>query len=232
MGVVKKIAIGFGITVIAFFVIVIAVGVTVIQELEEQGEFVSEPTTSIPITIAPETSEPIAGESDIYESFESIQESTQEKVFGASVSELLPTRNEVGTVWKMKDPEPLTSEASGFVEGIKLDLIKGGQFDITLLSVYVREFDSTVDARNYYDNFISEQKQKGGYKEWSPKGVGADSCYGRDASLTTADKITAYCIKGNYQFSAAMLGFEYDMKGKTTNYVKIIANKILSGYTT
>lgn len=201
LGKVKKIGIGFGIVVLAFFALAI-ISASLIDN-----------NMGVPVKEQSETK---------------VIETKIPKLYVGSVEDLLPDRNDIGTIWKLHDKKPVTKESEGFVEGIEETGTKGSSsFDVTVITTRIYKFESKADVQNHLDNLISGSREKGGFEEWNPRVSGADSCYGKIYSVSMGmEKTHAYCIKDNIWVSSSRMGSIYDGESMTKDFVSYVIGKL------
>lgn len=146
---------------------------------------------------------------------------------------LLPTRDEIGTIWKyptnqrvydeIKDPET----KSGLIEYTWRGHMKGSGYETNFLDLYIYRFESPANSKELFDDHVDYLKNKGGYSEWSPELFPkADECYGRITTGTVADKVSLYCVKDDILIIALGAGFEFEMKDEVTKFVSAVVKKI------
>jgi len=201
LGKLKKIGIGFGIVVLGFFAFGI-IGSSLIQN-----------NMGVPVTEQSETK---------------VSETMTPKLYLGSVEDLLPDRNDIGTIWRLHDKKPVTKESEGFLEGIEETGTKGSSsFDITIITTRIYKFESKADVQNHLDNLISNSREKGGFEEWNPRVSSADSCYGKIYSVSMGmEKTHAYCIKDNIWVSSSRMGSIYDGESMTKDFVGYVIKKL------
>ena len=95
------------------------------------------------------------------------------------IEDYLPTRDDIGTEWKIMEIENTTLNCEGFVEGVIRPYVLPGLTELTIIMVVVK-LNSADDASNCYDTTVDSVYQEGGFKEWDPSISGAGECYGND----------------------------------------------------
>jgi len=154
--------------------------------------------------------------------------------FTGELTELLPTRDDIGTEWQYPTNQAVYNDAGdpsnkvGFIEYSYRGHIKGGGFDTSYLDLYIYRFDSQENASKFYNDFVEEWKSKGGYEEWSPIVIPADDCYGRFVKGLMASKATAYCIEKNIVvFSLGAGGYENEIEEDVGKFAKSVIEKVV-----
>jgi len=92
---------------------------------------------------------------------------SSEIVIQKSVDELLPTREDLPTEWRIGDRIRLTSNATGFIEGAELTITKIEGFGAAGVTIKIYKFNTTKEAEKYFIDLVTNLKAKGGYKEIS-----------------------------------------------------------------
>jgi len=218
LGKLKKIGIGFGI----FLVIIFVLGGITPMQTEENPSDISR-------------GEQAVFTSDVLTEQQKLSTSESQKepdIFTSDASVLIPTRDDLGTTWQRStgsgvyDDAKNVADSTGFVELGHENYIRGGGFDTEFLDVFIYKFETIENAKSFYDNFISQKREAGGYKEWTPQGISADSCYGREVQGSMADKIVIYCRESNIVTFFLSAGYAWELKDELQELAQSIHSKI------
>jgi len=138
------------------------------------------------------------------------------------LAEMFPTRDDVGTIWKINETQAYDISAAGFVEGNIKRYTKVEDIIVTIVDVKIIKFNSSDYAKTYFDQVVSALKEKGGYDEFLK---GSDR-YGEKVSYPSGELSEIYYVKGQFYVDIKVttgLGTETD---KTANgFFNIILGK-------
>lgn len=192
MGKVKKIGIGAGITVGAFFVLLVVIGLTY-----SGGQAASQLNDSASTKPSiPQTS--------------SSQNAKNTVMVSSTTKPLqlyLPARADIGTELPILNYTRITADNpgddwglgnltqyTGFKEAISQKYSYQRPFSVNLI-----RFDSADNAKKVYSGFTSKLYEKGGFSGYKPEGVDA-TCFGRYLDLSVYERVTLYCQKADIIF--------------------------------
>jgi len=140
------------------------------------------------------------------------------------LSDMLPERDDLSTEWIMKNATTVSISATGFIEGIKLDIVKPG-LGAEAATINIYRFDSSDNARVYFDGVISGLKAKGGYKEVATK-LG-DKSYGAFLQFLMGEITRIYVIRLNIFYDVRLAGYlSIETREDAIYIAKIIDRKI------
>ncbi|OLB92583.1 MAG: hypothetical protein AUH25_00220 [Thaumarchaeota archaeon 13_1_40CM_38_12] len=204
MGKGKKIGIGIGIVFAIFIIIGIVASATNKESSQNVGESSSANSTSSTITTTganPSTTE----------------------VKTKPIEELLPTRDDIGTEWIIKNPVTQSGNGTDYKDKVNQEFTKSGGGISTILAVNIYSYDSSSGAQQRYDSKVTSLKSQGGYKEIS----GLDSgCYGTIEDFAVSERITVYCVKNNFYISSSGMSVSLDLQDDVTKFAKAVLNRI------
>jgi len=139
------------------------------------------------------------------------------------LAEMFPTREDVGTIWRISGTEAYNPSALGFVEGYSEKYTKVEGIEATVVNLRISKFNSSNYAKTYFDQVVSTLKEKGGYEEFLK---GSDR-YGEKVSYPSGEWSEIYYVKGQFYVDIKVttgLGTETD---KTANdFFNIILGKV------
>ena len=119
-----------------------------------------------------------------------------------SLAELLPTIYDLPSEWIIGNATAVTIDATGFSEGIKLELSKTWlEVESAVINIY--RFDSSDSAIVYFDGVVSDQKMKGGYEEITTN-LG-DKSFGTFQELPTAKITKIFVIRMNIYYEVRLV---------------------------
>jgi len=151
--------------------------------------------------------------------------------FTGELTELLPTRSDIGTEWEYPTDLAVVHEAGdpsnkvGFIEYFYRGHTK---YDGVFLALYIYRFDSHENASKFYNDSVEQSKRKGGYKEWSLLDMPADDCYGKFIEEWITVKATAYCIKNNIVvFSIARGDYENEIVEDAGKFAESVTERVV-----
>lgn len=146
-----------------------------------------------------------------------------------TLTELLPQRSEIGTIWKIS--EPFTLESRGFESpatsaiGDKKNIV--GEYTkntSALVRAWKFQFDSQEHALAHYNEKYSQIYNECGYVELATNDINA-KCFGTIHDLGLVNDNDVYCVKKNIYYhtdSANTFANDDDIH----KFAKIIADKI------
>ncbi len=149
-----------------------------------------------------------------------------------NAEDLLPTRDDVGTIWKFSNTGLRFSEYSeweGLVEiiGKKYDA-GGGLFDVQNVVVNIFKFDTPENSKQRLDQKIIQLREKGGYEEVNVNAYDAN-CYGLEkewGAYGLEENIQYRCVKGNIYVFVSAITDDFDGKRQAGDFMRIILDKI------
>ena len=142
-----------------------------------------------------------------------------------SLMTLLPTRNDIGTEWKISKAVILTRNTNGFVNGSSQNFTKiESDSSSTVLTVNILQFNSFVNTENYFDSRVSSLKLIGGYKENSTSILA--NCYGTSEYVGYQQKVRIFCVKDDVFASTVVISKSLDIQHYANQFENIIINKI------
>ena len=155
-----------------------------------------------------------------------VQEKSETKQFiDKPLTEILPTREDIGTEWIMSDAVDLQNERKGFIEGTTQTFTKtSGGFN-TIETINIERFDSLENAHQIYSEKNSLIKQAGGYEEISTGSVSA-TCYGFKKEGLYSNSGAIICYKNNIYFVIQGYG-DFDVEDDTKDMAKVVAKNII-----
>jgi len=147
----------------------------------------------------------------------------QTQTVGKSLTDLLPTRDDIGTLWIVKNYVIVNGNGTDYKDKITQEFTKDDGGISTVLAVNIYNYESSAGAQQHYDSRISAIKSQGGYQEIS----GLDSnCYGTTESLALTNRISVYCVKDNYYIVSSGLSVSLDLQDNVTKFAKAVLGKI------
>ena len=151
------------------------------------------------------------------------------------LSDLLPTRDDIGYEWKYPTNRPVYDELAsrnyeaidftGYEDDIWRGHIKGSSFDTNFFDLYIYQFNSKSNANDFYDSHVDYWKNRGGFSQWTPSSSDGE-CFGRVSGGSLTDKISLYCNYDRITIFATVTGFDFEMKDMLTD----TENAIISNY--
>ena len=141
------------------------------------------------------------------------------------IEDYLPTRDDIGTEWKIMEIENTTLNCEGFVEGVIRPYVLPGLTELRIIMVVVK-LNSADDASNCYDTTVDSVYQEGGFKEWDPSISGAGECYGTTHSIPGSDWSTIFCVKDNFFITGLTAGSYWDLEQNSESFVQSVIDKI------
>lgn len=211
MGRGKKIWIGIGVAIGIFIVIGIASSAANLKGNDkiQDSNVVANPTETLPANAST-------------------------KIITRSLSDLLPTRQDIGTEWRIGSTSNSTEGlvgVKGFVETLQQTYSKSDGGNNLVTQVGLDKFDSSTNAKSFYDDKVSKIKSEGGYKEYEVNSINAE-CYGTFSSGTFTGMINYYCVSSNIYYRVFITGdlnslqYDDDVKQQVNSFPKTIAYKI------
>ena len=208
MGIIKKIGIGFGVIVVLFFVM----GLAVVLSFDDGG------ASSPPVMLS--------------ESKELNKQADHITYPILDVREYILDRSDIGTKWVIGETsglEPLN--ADGFEDGVSSKYFQHptsefGSGDVVKVSIY--RFDSDENARKKYDERISELYETGGFKEVKNLPRKADGCYGTDKDVQYSKQVVIRCVMNNLYFVVSGTGNIFETKYDAKDFAQSLIDKIKS----
>jgi hypothetical protein len=154
-----------------------------------------------------------------------IEKTTNKQVIGGTpLSGLLPTREDVGTEWRIIEFE-IDKKLESASEQMARRYIEGSGSPTTIITLYLYGFGSNDAAFSAYDSKVKEIYEKGGYKEYNVGSVGADKCYGSIRTYDQGDKGEVYCYKNNVYYIVDFRTIFSSIEKQPKNF----ASKLASG---
>jgi ribosomal protein L37E len=139
-----------------------------------------------------------------------------------SVNELLPTMKDIPTEWIINENEPITINADGFSEGVKFSIAKREILSAKVATISIYKFNTRENAEKYYNDIVTEVKEKRGYKEISTNFQ--DKSYGTFIESLYGEISTIYLVKSNIYCEISVIGGPY---GKTKDDAKWLTGIVL-----
>jgi hypothetical protein len=121
-----------------------------------------------------------------------------------SVNELLPTMKDIPTEWIINKNEPITINADGFSEGVKFSIAKEEGLSAEVATISIYKFNTRENAEKYYNDIVTEVKEKRGYKEISTNFQ--DKSYGTFIKSLYEEISTIYLVKSNIYCEISVIG--------------------------
>jgi ribosomal protein L37E len=121
-----------------------------------------------------------------------------------SVNELLPTMKDIPTEWIINENEPITINADGFSEGVKFSIAKRERLSAKVATISIYKFNTRENAEKYYNDIVTEVKEKRGYKEISTNFQ--DKSYGTFIESLYGEISTIYLVKSNIYCEISVIG--------------------------
>jgi len=119
--------------------------------------------------------------------------------------DMLPVRENIPSEFRMGSIRNVTIDASGFIEGSKIQYTKiGGTYEKIILGFVAYRFDTVENARAYYNAKINERINKGGYTELKFD-VGVESFTYKVEQGWEYDQTTNLCLKDNVVFATEVV---------------------------
>ncbi len=164
---------------------------------------------------------------------ESNQATPQQALFTSDTKDLLPTRSEINTEWKIGGTEPIKIEEiyqkqglEGFENGtvMELDILEGTS--LTVGYIRILRFDGVNNAELFYSSLINNIKNEGGYKEKDTSGINAN-CFAIESGNTLEGYYRdVYCKKNNIFFNTEISTFRVSRLSEYKDWANFIANKL------
>jgi len=212
-----------------------------VQEPQQTGS----PQTTAPeaadISNSPINDKPISSQPVVTPSDNPITPSaTTEPIFAEPIKDLLPDREDLGTIWQIEYTSmmpPETDEPSSLFEevqdvtGLKEAIIRGytiHEDGTYLVKILVARFDTEDNTNIYYGQTKTDVFDEGGFKEYRLSNIDAN-CFGTFFKGIRIDQADFYCSKENvfYHVYAAMgSNFSAEAKAAIENMPRIVADKI------
>ena len=149
-----------------------------------------------------------------------------------SLSDMLPTRNDIPTEFTFDETEDVTIDVNGFESGKRLSISKiVGQVvsGIIYISFDAYRFSTIDDAEAYYNSIVNEVKSAGGYTELSVSVAPASKCfaYKQDYGFQARFGISN-CVKRNIVFTTLVTTTQtYEkIEGYTKDMTKLFDSRI------
>jgi|GEM_PF-2072999 len=150
---------------------------------------------------------------------------SSEIIIQKSADELLPTREDLPTEWKIGDRIRLTSNATGFIEGAELTITKIEMFGAAAVTIKIYRFNTTMEAEKYFIDLVTNLKAKGGYKEISTNLRG--KVYGTFFEALNVQISKIYFTKYNIYCEISASGTNYyDTKDDAMRLANLVLQKI------
>lgn len=142
------------------------------------------------------------------------------------LSELLPTRQDISTEWVIGSLENETTIiATGFMDGVAQGFTKSG-LDVTRTTIQVYRFDTSDNAKDYYDDIVGNVLSEGGYTEVSTKSLGTTS-YGTFNEYLSGEITVIYSLKLNiYTTVKVSSPFSLSTQEDALQFAKIVMDKL------
>lgn len=173
------------------------------------------------------------------------QESSFSNISTKSVLDILPTRDDIGTEWRISplsynntnlekghlgnsNTVPKVDGSNAIPIGYEDQVAQNYTTD-SVMRVVIATFDSENDANSYYNSITTKLYEKGGFKQIDTSSIGA-KCFSvfRELDLSTISEL--YCVKENVYYivkeNGGFAAYNEDVKETTIKFAKIIANKI------
>lgn len=161
-----------------------------------------------------------------------------------SILDLLPTRQDIGPEQYIRNLEYYKNDAldggyvgnssahidgsvKGYLESVRQTYTSDhGFMSVTKITVTIVRFDSSTNAKNYYNTITTKIYDKGGFKQFDTRGINA-KCFSvlKEASLASISDL--YCVKENVYYTIE--GYTTTIDDITTitiKFAKIITDKI------
>lgn len=148
-----------------------------------------------------------------------------------NLEELLPTREDVGTIWKISNTNPTSYEDQGNTERDGKKFSKDSSLAPTVVTTILWKWDTIENLENYYDDRIERLIEGGGYEEIKVNATDA-ICYGTYNEGTYNEGTLLYetvsyrCMKDNVYLRTTTTSSDFDAKSLTGKFTRIILDKI------
>lgn len=130
---------------------------------------------------------------------------TNSAVISGNLESFFPTRSEIPTEFTTAPISNLDIANIENAEGIKsaksmsIDKIEGSMGYITV-DMFIDEFSSQEQAKNYYDFLVNKQRQAGGYSEMSVSSKATCFGYTEDYGISGGQFANVLCYNKNIYF--------------------------------
>lgn len=153
----------------------------------------------------------------------SSQSIQQTQTVSKSLTDMLPTRDDIGTEWLINNYTIVNDNATDYKNKITQNFKKYSAGTVTVLDVNIYNYDSPTGAQQHYDSKTSALKSHGGYTEISGLDAG---CYGTTEDLAVAERDTIYCVKNNFYLVVGAVGAFQDTQDSVTTFAKVVFGKM------
>jgi len=154
-----------------------------------------------------------------------------DRIFTGNLTELLPTRSDLGTEWvfprelEVRDDAGDPYDKAGYFDGLSRGHTKMGGGSVKL---FIYRFVTHENASKFYNDSVEESIRKGGYEEVSLYKMPADDCYGKFIEGWLTVKTTVYCIKKNIVvFSISRGDYENEVIENAGKFAKSVIEKVV-----
>jgi len=142
-----------------------------------------------------------------------------------SADQLLPTREELPTEWRISGKSNISLNATGFLEGVEFVIAKTEMLGVARAIIRIYKFNTTISADEYYMDKITQIRAEGGYKEISG-GLNVKS-YGTFVEAITGEFSRVYFVKHNIYVEIWVGGtYYYNTRDDALYLAQLVLRKI------
>jgi len=156
----------------------------------------------------------------------SIQVEEQSIILTKNIEDVLPTREDAGTIWTITTRSIDTLEESGTDQRAGNLFRKGVAYSLTTVFVKAYLFNPEADINGYFDGLIGRIVEIGGYEEVNVNARDA-KCYGTYKQGDFLEETYSYrCIKANVYARVTTISSDFDAKSLSSKFMRIVLDKI------